>query len=159
MKFTTATAFIIATLAATTSAAALDPKLAARNAVGDATVNIESLPGTPVLSALLPRQSQTIDSKHQDRESAEAALDDNRAEGRRRLSGTTANCKTSACHSCMNAATLGSLAEVAGCGIIAAGAEVGTAGAGTPFVVAGFATCETAIVANMAKSVLECEAL
>lgn len=150
MQFSNAITFILITLAASTSAAAVGNKNALPRRV--------QVEATPTLSALLPRQSE-VDSTHPDEESAQSALDDNRAEGRRKLSGTTANCKSASCHSCMTASTTAALAEVATCGIVAAAAEVGSSGAATAFVVAGFAACETAIVANMAKSVLECEAM
>lgn len=149
MQFSNAITFILVTLAASTSAAAVGNKQVLRM--------VQDGP-TRTLSALLPRQSE-VDSTHPDQESAQAALDDNRTEGRRKLSGTTASCKSADCHSCMTASTTAALAEVATCGIVAAAAEVGSAGTATAFVVAGFATCETAIVANMAKSVLECEAM
>lgn len=152
MQFTNAITFIIVTLAASASAAAVNVDLAARD---PSPLKTEA---TPTFSALLPRQSE-IDSTHPDQETAQNALDDARAEGRRKLSGTTANCKTSACHTCMNASTVAALAEVAACGIVAAATEVGSSGAATAFVVAGFGSCETAIVANMNKSVLECEAM
>lgn len=151
MQFSNTITFILITLAASTSAAAVG------NYNKDAPRQVQVEP-TPTLSALLPRQSD-IDSTHPDQESAQTALDDNRAEGRRKLSGTTASCKSADCHSCMTASTTASLAEVATCGIVAAATEVGTGGAATAFVVAGFTACETAIVANMAKSVLECEAM
>lgn len=166
MKFSNAAAVIIATLAASVSAAAImDTKLEARIALPEptdggvhATPTLGSLT-TPTTNEVLPRQSQQVDSTHPDEESAQNALDDSRAEGRRKLSATAANCRTSACHTCMNASTTASLAEVAACGLVAAGAEVGSAGGATVFVVSGFAACETAIVAGMAKSVVECEAL
>ncbi|KAJ4408020.1 hypothetical protein N0V82_009785 [Gnomoniopsis sp. IMI 355080] len=159
MQFTNAITFILVTLAASASAAAVakDSDLVARE-VPSPVVAGREVAGTRTLTALLPRQSK-VDSTHPDKETAQTALDDSRAEGRRKLSGTTANCKSAACHTCMNSSTTESIAEVAGCGIVAAAAEVGTGGAATAFVVAGFSTCETAVVARMAKSVVECEAL
>lgn len=153
MQFSNTITFLLVTLAASTASAA-----AVRNNNKNVLREVKVELGTRTLSALLPRQSD-VDSTHPDEESAQSALEDNRAEGRRKLSGTTANCKSADCHSCMTASTTASLAEVATCGIVAAAAEVGTGGAATAFVVAGFASCETAIVANMAKSVLECEAM
>lgn len=152
MKFTSTTAAIVlATFAAVTSAATLPAAAAA--------TTVAILLAPTKTQELAARQSMTVDSTHADKETADRALSDNREDGRRKLSGTTANCKTSACHTCMNAATTASIAEVIGCGIVGTAAEVGSAGSATGFVVAGFAACETAVVANMAKSVVECEAL
>ncbi|KAJ4395961.1 hypothetical protein N0V93_000177 [Gnomoniopsis smithogilvyi] len=156
MQFTNAITFIIAALAANASAAAL--RSSNTNAIAARVPSPQEIEPTPIAAKIVLRQND-VDSTHPDQETAQNALDDSRAEGRRKLSGTTANCKSSACHTCMNSSTVASLAEVAGCGIVAAAAEVGTSGTATGFVVAGFSACETAIVANMAKSVVECEGM
>lgn len=158
MQFSNAITIIIATLAASALAApqAADTTKEERRFIAKPT---DKPTATPTLAALEARQSQEVDSTHPDKESAQNALDDNRAEGRRKLSATSADCKNADCHTCMNASTVASLAEVATCGMVFAAAEVGTGGAATAFVVAGFAACETAIVANMAKSVLECQGM
>lgn len=176
MKFISTSVLLLATMAVNISAAALShdarqqpdttlkrslpaapSPLPLRAAPRDASPGpARSLPPLPLLD--VRQASDQIDSTHADRESAETALDDSRAEGRRRLSGTTASCKSGGCHTCMNASTTASLAEIAGCGLVAAAAEVGSSGTATAFVVAGFAACETAVTANMAKSVVECEA-
>lgn len=166
MKFTSATMLIIASLAAQVSAAAIalddrqaqdGPDTTLKRALPAPSPMALSVRNNDDLPTLDIRQSQSVDSTHPDRESAQNALDDNRAEGRRKLSATTAKCKNADCHSCMSASTVTALAEVAGCGIVAAATEVGTAGAATAFVVAGFIACETAITGTMAKSVIECE--